>query len=135
MRVMFWHGRTRMATGTEVQFDEARVHSIEELASEGPWRVASALGGFRQRQGTFSDPDLIAAADYYRALLPRVALTSRGSILSAAESWILGEYQQAIDAYEVGDCRGMLLGRALQFARAHFLGEFGPLVGSRIRRE
>jgi TPR repeat protein len=108
--------------GTEVQIDKAR-EIYEELASNGHGASLRRLGDFA-RQGTFSDPDLIAAADYYRAAA--VNGFDFSWLILARLSLNIGEYQQAINAYESAIAAEVSRASA-EFAKAHFLGEFGPL--------
>jgi TPR repeat protein len=109
-------------TGTDIQTDKARA-LFEKLAVEGHGPSLRRLGDYA-RDGTFFDPDLNAAADYYRAS----AESGRSS------SWVelaelnmeQGEYQQAIDAYQAAIAANVS-GAGAAYARAHFLGEFGQL--------
>ena len=109
-------------TGTNVQLDEARA-IYQKLASEGHGPSIRRLGDFA-KEGTFSDPDLIAAADYYRSAAE--SGFDYSWVVLAKLSLDLGEYQQAIDAYKSAIAANVA-GAGAAYARAHFLGEFGPL--------
>ena len=108
--------------GTDVQLEKARA-LFEELAAEGHGASLRRLGDY-VRDGTFSDPDLIAAADYYRSSAENGFDYSW--LLLAKLSLEQGAYQQAIDAYQSAIAANVS-GAAATYARAHFLGEFGPL--------
>jgi tetratricopeptide (TPR) repeat protein len=108
--------------GTEVDLERAR-GIYETLAADGHAMSLLVLGNF-EREGTFDDVDLDAAAAYYRAsaengfdfswlVLARLSL-DLGNYDQAEEA-----FQKAIDA-DVDDAEA-------EFARAHFLGELGPL--------
>jgi TPR repeat protein len=109
-------------TGTNVQLDKSRA-IYENLASEGHGPSIRRLGDFA-REGTFSDPDLIAAADYYRSAAENGFDYSW--VVLAKLSLDLGEYQQAMEAYKSA-ISANVAGASAAYARAHFLGEFGPL--------
>lgn len=109
-------------TGTSVQLERARA-IYEDLAEDGHGQSLRQLGDFA-RDGTFAEPDLAAAADYYRA---------------AAENgfdyaWLMlanlhlgeGRYAESIEAYQMA-IASEISGAEAMFARRNFLEEFGPL--------
>jgi tetratricopeptide (TPR) repeat protein len=80
--------------------------------------------GYFAIEGTFSNPDPYAAADYYRAAAENGVKNSWLKLARLSSQ--LGEYQQSIDAYKAA-ISADVSGASAEFARAHFLGEFGPL--------
>ncbi|SFS22240.1 sel1 repeat family protein [Yoonia litorea] len=117
--------------GTEVQIEKAR-EIYEDVAEEGFSLALRKLGDF-ERDGTFDNPDLVAAADYYRSAAE--AGFGYSWILLARLNLELGRTQDAIDAYEAA-IDADAAGAEAEYARRHFLGEFGNLsnrnFGARI---
>jgi len=108
--------------GTEVQLEKAR-YIYEELAAEGHGRSFRRLGDFA-REGAFSDPDFTAATNYYRAAAAS-GYDYAWLVLARLHS-DLGEYQEAIAAYNSAITAGVA-GANVEFAKGHFLREFGTL--------
>ncbi len=109
-------------TGTDANLEEARA-IYAALADEGHGASLRKLGDF-SRDGTFGDTDLQEAAGYYRASAENGFDFSW--LILARLNVDLADYADAISAYENAIDAGVT-SAAAEYARAHFLGEFGPL--------